>query len=237
MTSELRLLSLPISKKSMKGQPVYHTWATRKEFESLWPLHGCWSSYQQRRNGWVWKRGNDTIVIYLYMRIEWGAYGKTLSGRNLLSTLLSVQLCQNNGMEMCDSRLKHFPYMTINQVSQHCPLEALIPPVRLTPKTPYPKVYHHYRGRIQPKHVVLSESLIQMSIIMQPYFTTNLELVVKFWNMSTLICIDDKHRIKVGEPEYSVTAVKWGRWVLGKCISDTGICCCRPWFHYIFACP
>ena len=40
------------------------------------------------------------------------------------------------------------------------------------------------------------------------------ELAVKYRDLSTFICIDDKHRIKVGEPGYPVAAVERGRQVI-----------------------
>jgi hypothetical protein len=40
------------------------------------------------------------------------------------------------------------------------------------------------------------------------------ELAVKYRDLSSFICIDDKHRIKVGEPGYPVAAVERGRQVI-----------------------
>ncbi len=40
------------------------------------------------------------------------------------------------------------------------------------------------------------------------------ELAVKFREFSTFFCMDDKHRLKVGEPNYPVAAAERGRRVL-----------------------
>ncbi len=40
------------------------------------------------------------------------------------------------------------------------------------------------------------------------------ELAVKFREFSTFFCLDDKHRLKVGEPNYPVAAAERGRRVL-----------------------
>ena len=37
---------------------------------------------------------------------------------------------------------------------------------------------------------------------------------MKYRNLSSFICIDDKHRIKIGEPGYPVAAVERGRQVI-----------------------
>ena len=45
-------------------------------------------------------------------------------------------------------------------------------------------------------------------------FRYQCELAVKYRELSTFICINDKHRIKIGEPGYPVAAVERGRQVI-----------------------
>ena len=110
----------------------------------------------------------------------------------------------------------------INQVSKRCPPETPIPSeswVRLNfaPRNPRAKVAHHYRGRLQVKHAV-QKRLFRKSHPDEHYcaalFRYQRELAVKYRELSTFICIDDKHRIKVGEPGYPVAAVERGRQVI-----------------------
>ena len=40
------------------------------------------------------------------------------------------------------------------------------------------------------------------------------ELAVKFRDVSSFVCLDDKHRIKIGEPGYPVAAAECGKQVI-----------------------
>ena len=51
-------------------------------------------------------------------------------------------------------------------------------------------------------------------IIVQLYLGTLREYTLKFRDESMLICLDDKHRLKVGEPGYPVAAAERGRRVI-----------------------
>ena len=42
------------------------------------------------------------------------------------------------------------------------------------------------------------------------------EFAVKFKTVTEMVCLDDKHRMKVGEPGYPVAAVEQGRRVIVK---------------------
>ena len=58
------------------------------------------------------------------------------------------------------------------------------------------------------------------------------ELAVKFREIATLVCLDDKHTIKVGEPGYPMAAVDRGKSVLvGKDVSfsvaNHDFSCCK----------
>ena len=110
----------------------------------------------------------------------------------------------------------------INQVSKRCPPVAPIPSeswVRLNfaPKKTHAKVAQHYHGRLKVKHAV-QKRLFRKNHPDEHYcaalFRYQRELAVKYRDLSTFICIDDKHRIKVGEPGYPVAAVERGRQVI-----------------------
>ena len=110
----------------------------------------------------------------------------------------------------------------INQVSKRCPPAAPIPSeswVRLnfSPRNPRAKVVQHYQGRLKVKHTV-QKRLFRKCHPDEHYcaalFRYQRELAVKYRDLSTFICIDDKHRIKVGEPGYPVAAVERGRQVI-----------------------
>ena len=103
----------------------------------------------------------------------------------------------------------------INQVSKRCPPETPIPSepwVRLNfaPRDPRAKVAHHYRGRLQVKRAVQKRLFHPDELYCAAFFRYQRELAVKYCELSTFICIDDKHRIKVGEPGYPVAAVERG---------------------------
>ena len=110
----------------------------------------------------------------------------------------------------------------INQVSKRCPLGAPIPSeswVRLNfaPRNPRAKVAQLYRGQLQVKHAI-QKRLFRKSHPDEHYcaalFRYQCELAVKYRDLSLFICIDDKHRIKIGEPGYPVAAVERGRQVI-----------------------
>ena len=110
----------------------------------------------------------------------------------------------------------------INQVSKRCPPAEPIPSeswVRLnfSPRNPRAKVAQHYQGRLKVKHTV-QKRLFRKCHPDEHYcaalFRYQRELAVKYRDLSTFICIDDKHRIKVGEPGYPVAAVERGRQVI-----------------------
>ena len=110
----------------------------------------------------------------------------------------------------------------ITQVKQKCPPDAPIPSeawVRLnfSPKNPRAKVSMHYHGKLKLKHVI-QKRLVRKSHPDEHYcaalFRYQRELAVKYRSYSVFISIDDKHRIKIGEPGYPVAAVERGRQVI-----------------------
>ena len=107
------------------------------------------------------------------------------------------------------------------QVSKRCPPGTSIPSeswVRLnfSPKNPREKVSENYYGRLKVKHAV--QNTFSGSHPYEHYcaslFRYQCEMAVKYRDLSSFICIDDKHRIKVGEPGYPVAAAGRGQQVI-----------------------
>ena len=107
----------------------------------------------------------------------------------------------------------------ISQVSAKCPANTPIPSeswVRLNfcSRNPKAKVSKHYHGKIQVKHMVqkrLFHKTHPDTHYCAALFRYQREMAVKYRDYSTFVCIDDKHRIKVGEPGYPVAATDRGR--------------------------
>ena len=109
----------------------------------------------------------------------------------------------------------------INQISQICPGEPVPSEewVRLQfcPKNPHAKVASQYRCQFDVKMMV--QNNLGMTILMRiDYFAAvsryMREFTVRFCQYSAFASLDDKHRIKVGEPNYPVAAEERGRRVI-----------------------
>jgi len=109
-----------------------------------------------------------------------------------------------------------------DQVSKLCPPDTAIPSepwVRLNfcPRNPHAKVSVNYHSRLNVKHVI-QKQLFRKDHPDAHYcaglFCYQREQAVEFQENSTFIFIDDKHRIKVGEPGYPVAAVERGKQVI-----------------------
>ena len=110
----------------------------------------------------------------------------------------------------------------IEQVSKRCEPGTPIPSdpwVRLnfSPRNPRAKVAECYCGKLKIKHVI-QKRLFRKSHPDQHYcaalFRYQRELAVQFREVAVFISLDDKHRIKVGEPSYPVAAAERGRQVI-----------------------
>ena len=107
----------------------------------------------------------------------------------------------------------------ISEVTKRCPPGSPIPSepwVRLNfaPRTPRAKVAEHYHGRLQVKHVV-QKRLFRKAHPDQHYCAALFrELAIKFRSISAFVCLDDKHRVKIGELGYPVAAAERGRQVI-----------------------
>ena len=116
----------------------------------------------------------------------------------------------------------------VDQVSKMCPEGTPIPSnqwVRLQfcPKNPRTKAASQFRKRLPIKMVVQKRQFHQEHIdshYCAAIYRYLREYAVMFRDMSVFACMDDKHRIKVGEPGVPVAAAERGRRVLVS-LSDT----------------
>jgi hypothetical protein len=85
------------------------------------------------------------------------------------------------------------------------------------PRNPRSKVSKHYTGKLNVKHVV-QKRLLQKYHPDQHYcaalFRYQREFAMKFRDISAFVCLDDKHKVKIGEPGYPVAAAERGRQVV-----------------------
>ena len=109
----------------------------------------------------------------------------------------------------------------IDQVSQICPEEPVPSEewVRLQfcPKNPHAKVASQYRCQFDVKMMVQKRQF-RRDYIDSHYsaavFRYMREFAIRFRHSSVFASLDDKHRIKVGEPNYPVAAAERGRRVI-----------------------
>ena len=112
----------------------------------------------------------------------------------------------------CDTSVRDL----VDQVKAKCPEGIKIPShswVRLQfwPKTIHAKSKIHYTGKLDIKFMIQAR---QFRKTHEAVFRCHREMAVKFHSFSTYVCLDDKHRVKVGEPGFPVTAAEHGRHVL-----------------------
>ena len=110
----------------------------------------------------------------------------------------------------------------ISQVSRQCPEGTPIPNVSWVRLQFWPENRHlhsscHYTSKLSIKYMVQTRQLRKShedSHYAAALFRYQRELAVKFRQHSTFICLDDKHRMSVGEPGYPVAAVDRGKRVI-----------------------
>lgn len=110
----------------------------------------------------------------------------------------------------------------ISEVAKQCPEGTPIPSeswVRFNfcPRNPRAKVAQHYRGRLGAKNVVqkrLFRKTHQDEHYAAALFRYEREFALKYRSECIFFCIDDKHRVKVGEPGFPVAAAERGRQVI-----------------------
>ena len=110
----------------------------------------------------------------------------------------------------------------LQQVTARCPPSTPIPSrswlsLQFWPKTMHAKSRLQYTGRFNVKYMVQARQFRKEhedSHYAAAIFRYQREYAVKFKEHSVFICMDDKHKIKIGEPNYPVAAAERGRRVL-----------------------
>ena len=110
----------------------------------------------------------------------------------------------------------------IEQVTKVCPENSPIPSeswVRLNfcPRNPHSRVAKKYTSRLEAKHMVQKRQFRNYhpdAHFCAALFRYMQDYAIKFRDISLFVCIDDKHRIKVGEPSFPVAAVERGKEVI-----------------------
>lgn len=110
----------------------------------------------------------------------------------------------------------------LEQVKGRCPPDTLIPSqewlrLQFWPKVPHTHAAIHHTGRLNVKFMVQQRQYRkdhEDSHYAAAIFRYEREYAVHFKEHSAFLCIDDKHRAKVGEPGYPVAAAERGRRVI-----------------------
>ena len=89
--------------------------------------------------------------------------------------------------------------------------------VQFWPRNPFQKAAAQHTGRLQLKHMVQSRQL--HSDHMDCHYAAAIfkylkKFAIAFRDYATMVCLDDKHNIKVGEPGFPVAAVDRGKEVI-----------------------
>jgi hypothetical protein len=90
----------------------------------------------------------------------------------------------------------------ISQVSKHRSSESWVR-LKFVTGNPCAKVAQHYQGRLQVKHAV-QKRLFRKPHPDEYYCAALFQSAVKYRELLVFIRINDKHRIKLGEPGYPV---------------------------------
>ena len=110
----------------------------------------------------------------------------------------------------------------LNQVAKQCPVGVPVPSkqwlrLRFWPKNPSLKTALQYTGKLKVKFMVQARQLRHAhddAHYCSTLFRYLRELSIKFRKYCHLICMDDKHKCKVGEPNLPVAAVDRGKQVI-----------------------
>ena len=110
----------------------------------------------------------------------------------------------------------------LEQVAARCSPSTPIPSrswlsLQFWPKNTHAHAHVHYTGRFKVKYMVQARQFRKNhedAHYAAAIFRYQRELAVKFRQLSVFMCMDDKHRVKVGEPNYPVAAAERGRRVL-----------------------
>ena len=109
-----------------------------------------------------------------------------------------------------------------DQVQAQCPGETPIPceswiRLQFWPKTQHAKSRVHYTGKLDVRFMVQARQFRKThpdAHYAAALFRYQRELAVQFKDHSVFFSLDDKHRVKVGEPGFPVAAAERGRRVL-----------------------
>ena len=110
------------------------------------------------------------------------------------------------------------------QVEAKCPEGTPIPSdewlrLQFWPKTPKAGTALHYTGQLKVRYMVQARQFRKTHVdehYAAALFRYLREFAVQFRSLSQLVCLDDKHRMKIGEPGFPVAAAEHGRRVLVK---------------------
>ena len=110
----------------------------------------------------------------------------------------------------------------LEQVKTRCPEDTKIPSepwlrLQFWPKTKHAHSKIHYTGKLKVKFMVQARQFRKShpdAHYAAALFRYQRELAVKFRSFSNFACVDDKHRVKVGEPGFPVAAAERGWRVL-----------------------
>ncbi len=116
------------------------------------------------------------------------------------------------------------------QAIKECPPGVAIPSqewlrLKFWPKSTHSKVSCHYTGRLNVKFCVQRRQWRlqhEDSHYAAAIFRYEREFLLKFRDQSTFVCLDDKHRVKIGNPGEPLAATERGRRVIipGNCSSE-----------------
>ena len=110
----------------------------------------------------------------------------------------------------------------LEQVKAKCPEGTCIPSVswlslQFWPKNIHNKTKLHYTGKLDVKYMIQARQFRKDhkdAHYAAAIFRYQREMAILLRAHSTFVCMDDKHRIKVGEPGFPVAAAERGRRVL-----------------------
>ena len=109
-----------------------------------------------------------------------------------------------------------------SQVQAKCPDGTKIPSIswirlQFCPKTPHSRTRMHYTGKFNVRFMVQARQFRKSHIdahYAAAIFRYEREMSLLFRDKSVFVSLDDKHRIKIGEPGYPVSAVERGKRVM-----------------------
>lgn len=102
------------------------------------------------------------------------------------------------------------------QVSNKCAEGTAIPSIQFWPRRPSAKTASRYTGRLKVKFIIQARQLRSNHVdahYASALFRYQKEFGIKFRDHLTFTSLDDKHTIKVGEPQCPVAAVERGKQV------------------------